>query len=36
MPVVQGVLMYIVVVVVVVNIAVDVSYAYLDHKARYQ
>lgn len=34
MPVVQGVLIYIVAVVIVVNLLVDVSYAYLDPKIR--
>jgi peptide/nickel transport system permease protein len=36
MPVVQGVLIYITVVVIIVNLLIDLSYAYLDPKIRYE
>ena len=36
MPVVQGVLLYIVVVVILMNLLIDITYAYLDPKVRFQ
>ena len=36
MPVMQGVLIYIVIVVITMNLLIDVSYAYLDPKIRYE
>ena len=36
MPVVQGVLIYITIVVIIVNLLIDLSYAYLDPKIRYE
>ena len=35
MPVMQGLLIYIVILVISVNLLIDVSYAYLDPKIRY-
>jgi peptide/nickel transport system permease protein len=36
MPVVQGVLIYITIVVIITNLLIDLSYAYLDPKIRYE